>query len=195
MRPIFFIYLLALSILLSACTQIPSKDIAYPIDPQLPAPQIWSIQAKLGIRHDENNGSVIVNWRQNEAEYLITIQGSFGQGNATIRGNEQYVVIERPGQSPIFSNDANTLIEQTFGWDLPVTSFSYWVRGLHSPEYLVDDVVYDANGYIVSLQQSNWTLDYSRYQAVSGRLLPGKIRAKQAGSQLTLIIRQWQLLD
>ncbi|MFT7223499.1 MAG: outer membrane lipoprotein LolB [Cellvibrionaceae bacterium] len=184
-----------LSILLIGCSQTPFKQVDSVVDVELPPPDVWSIQAKLGIRSEENSGSVTLNWQQEQQQYLIRIQGSLGQGSATIRGNEQYVIIERPGESPLFSNNVDTFIGETFGWDLPISSFKYWVRGLYSPKSSAGTIRYDKSNRITSIEQSGWTLNYSLYQIVDGRLLPGKIRARQGEDQLTLIIRRWRLSD
>ncbi len=191
-RRSFLLCLLAL--LLINCSQTPSVDYPPPSLSTAPPPAQWSIKAKLGIRTAEDSGSVTLDWQQTDSDFSIKIQGPLGQGNATISGNEAYVLIEQPGKPPLQSTDAATLIKETFGWSLPIDNFKFWVRGIANPESPIHSVNYGPTGTLSTLEQSQWVLDYSRYKIIERWQLPGRIRAKQAETQLTLIIREWQLL-
>ena len=186
--------LIAIFLLLSGCSQIPRQPTDGSPHTTLPSPpEQWQLNAKLGVRNGEDSGSITLNWQQSNSGYRIHIQGPLGKGKATINGNDDYIVLERPGQEPLYSNNANTLIQEVFGWDLPIADFRFWIRGIANPNRTVDANRFSDQGTLLSLQQSNWQLSFSRYEKIRQWLLPGRIRAEQEGAQLTLIIRQWQL--
>ncbi|MGH1485338.1 MAG: lipoprotein insertase outer membrane protein LolB [Cellvibrionaceae bacterium] len=180
-------------LLLASCSRNPIVDTPPLVTSLETLPQTWLIKAKLGIRTAEDSGSVTLDWQQTDTNYVIKVQGPLGQGNATISGNESHIVIEQPGKQTLYSNNANSLIRDTFGWSLPIHDFKFWVRGIANPDNPIQSADYNPTGVLNSLQQSKWTLQYSRYKPVSQWLLPGRIKAKQDNSQLTLIIREWQL--
>jgi outer membrane lipoprotein LolB len=182
-----------LLMLLVGCSQTPSITTKTN-KPLLSAPEQWSLKAKLGIRNENESGSVTLDWQQTDLGYTINIQGPLGQGNATINGNDDFIVIEQAGKSPLYSNDASALIKATFGWQIPINDLKFWLRGIANSEQPVDSATYDASGALTSLEQSRWILNYSGYQTVNQWQLPSKIRATQDSTQLTLIIRAWQLL-
>lgn len=178
--------------LLKACSQSP--DINRPASQiYAPPPTHWEIKAKLGIRSEDDSGSVTLSWQQGNQRYKIQMQASLGQGNATIYGDNDSIMIERPGKPTLFSSDATELIKDTFGWPLPMSSLRYWILGIANPELPIQGQQHDSNGGLVNLEQSDWHLSYSRYQQIGQWQLPGKIRAKREETQLTLIIREWAI--
>lgn len=180
-------------ILLVGCDITPQKTRTQ--NTQLPYPEKWGIKAKLGVRiPGDNGGSVTLDWQQLHTRYTIKVQGPLGQGNAVISGDEHYITIVRPGETPLYSDNANELIQQAFGWTLPIKDFRFWVRGIANPEHPVDWAEYNPSGHLIAMQQSQWVLDYSRYNAVDQWQLPGKIKATQNDAQIVLIIREWELL-
>lgn len=193
-------------LLLSACSSAPTKqEIDYTANKEayLAIPNIWTIQAKLGIKSEDDSGSVTLNWQQREEHYDIQISGPLGQGNAKLSGNNQFIRIEQPGKDTIYSNNPRELIEQTFGWDLPLQHLPYWIRGAQNPNTKTgtnskqidqDALAITKNnkqGLLSGLSQFGWELEYSRYKLQQQRIAPHKIRAKKSGTTLTLIIKQW----
>ena len=194
----YWCFFMGTLLLLASCSKNPvkvSRVDSLPLTASAATlPHTWLIKAKLGIRTANDSGSVTLDWRQTGTHYVIKVRGPLGQGKARISGNASYIVIEQPGKQPLYSNNPSSLIEETFGWSLPIHDFTFWVRGLANPDKLIQSVDYATSGALNSLEQSGWTLHYSRYQPVNQWLLPGRVRAKQDKSQLTLIIREWQLL-
>lgn len=198
-----------ISLLLSACsTQQYSSAPSITAASTAPIPDSWTLHAKLGIHNGEDSGSVTLHWQQQHTAYRIQVSGPFGQGNALLTGNEQYISIERPGKATVFSYQAEALIQETFGWNLPLQQLRYWVTGRPAPESTLSPLSsqqipsqntdnheqFTDAGLLSQRQQHGWTLDYSRYKPVASidnRLLAHKIRAKQAPATLTLIVKEW----
>jgi outer membrane lipoprotein LolB len=193
-------------LLLSACSSAPTKqeiDYATNKAAYLTIPSIWTIQAKLGIKSEDNSGSVTLNWQQKGDHYDIQISGPLGQGNAKLSGNNQAIRIVQPGKDTIYSNNPRGLIQQTFGWDLPLQHLPYWIRGVQNPhneantdnnqakQKTAASTQYNEQGLLSGLSQFGWALEYSRYKPQQQRFAPHKIRAKKNDMTLTLIIRQW----
>ncbi|MFT7389484.1 MAG: outer membrane lipoprotein LolB [Candidatus Endobugula sp.] len=188
-------------VLTQACSHNNIKYSAQPIPTDNNTrniPDVWNITAKLGIRNNEDSGSVTINWQQTQDQYHIQISGPFGQGNATLLGDDNGILIERPGKEPVSSSQPNALIADTFGWNLPLKHLRYWVRGLPTPHGATSPTTplttYNETGLLSRLKQRGWTLHYSRYRPIAildGRVLPHKIRAQRNDAILTLIIKEW----
>ncbi|MFT6101876.1 MAG: outer membrane lipoprotein LolB [Granulosicoccus sp.] len=201
----FSITLFISILLLQACghNSIKSSDKQAPTDNNASnIPDTWKVTAKLGIRNSKDSGSVTVNWQQQQDQYHIQLSGPFGQGNATLSGDDSNILIDRPGKEPAFSNEPSALITNTFGWDLPLEQLRYWVRGLPTPSRHFNQTpprtTYNETGLLAQLEQMGWTLRYSRYQPIktlNGRVLPHKIRAQRDDAILTLIIKRWAFPD
>ena len=188
----FLLVLFALLLFLSGCTSttsVPSNTMQVDMD----IPNRWEINGKLGIRSAQQSGSVSIQWRQENQNYRIRIQAPLGQGSAIILGNDQNITIQRAGKSPLQSNDPEGLMLEVFGWAVPIQPFHYWVRGLPYPLQAVSKSSFNANGTLAYLEQSDWTMTYSRYALSEQWLLPGKIVTEFEDTRLTMIIRNWKL--
>lgn len=177
--------------LLSACSQYGTQPSAISPLSNKPLPEKWQIKGKLGVRSTAGNGSLSLNWQQNNNDYIIYTQAPLGQGAATLAGDDTRIVITEAGKAPVTSIAPRQLVQETFGWDLPINGFKYWVKGIPNPEQPHSNGSYDPAGNLSELQQAGWALSFSRYHRVKGWALPGRIRATQGETRLTLIIREW----
>ncbi len=194
--------LLAISLLLSACSPAPTKPVTSPANsPTLgELPEIWNIKAKLGIRSHDDSASVTLNWQQIHDNYHIRITGPLGQGSGQLEGNENHIRITRGNKTPLYSNQPSQLIEDSFGWQLPLAHLPYWVRGLPSPKLdsqeqsysPLDPKVASSPSVLSRMVQSGWQVEYSRFKPVDRWLMPHRIRATQGDVRLTLVVRSWE---
>jgi outer membrane lipoprotein LolB len=201
-----FFMLSCLLLLLTSCTTIGNNNDSSNlngINPFKSPPSSWQINAKLGIRSPQKNGSVTLNWQQTAGNFTIKVQGPLGQGNAVISGTQYNAEIKQPGKPTVQSNNVDTLVFDTFGWTLPFDNFMHWVVATANPQKVIGDISYDPRfGTLSTLEQSGWALDYSRYKPVDTWALPGRISAThidtsnkdEAQTKLTLIIRKWTIL-
>jgi len=193
MMPFYRRLLLLGVLLLGACSQYSTQEIPASTVSDKPIPTQWQIKGKLGIRSEVGNGSLSLNWQQDDDEYIIYTQAPLGQGAATLQGNSNRIVITQSNKTPVTSFAPRLLVQETFGWDLPINGLKYWVKGTASPDSPIIQEEYDELGNLISLQQSGWSLSFSRYQRVQDWALPNRIRATRDDLRLTLIIRDWVL--
>lgn len=177
-------------LLLSACSQYATQAPVESLSNK-PLPEQWQIKGKLGVRSDAGNGSLSVNWQQSSNSYIIYTQAPLGQGGATLRGDDSRIVITETGKAPVTSFAPGELVQDTFGWDLPIDGLKYWVKGTPNPKQAYSATEYDEAGNLSELEQAGWSLSFSRYQIVNEWALPGRIRATRNNTRLTLIIREW----
>jgi outer membrane lipoprotein LolB len=183
-------FLCFMSLLLSACSQ-QSTLPPLPAQSTQPIPQTWVIAAKLGIRSRDESGSVTLKWQQQGQEYQINLAGPLGQGSALLMGNADYIVIDRPNQERIYSNNPTQLVQETFGWELPLEQLNYWVRGLATPTIDTRELTFTPSGAVATFEQLEWSLQYSRHTLVDQWLMPKRIQAKKDDTIFTLIINEW----
>jgi outer membrane lipoprotein LolB len=184
-------YLLLASLLLSACSQQPTKTPNHIKQSIVAIPEDWNITAKLGVRSSDDSGSVTLQWQQRQANYHIRISGPLGQGSGVLSGNPEFITITQANKDPIYSTDPTDLIANAFGWAFPLDHLNYWVRGIASPLLAAGESTLNPSGTLATLTQSDWSLDYSRYKPSGPWLMPHRIRASNNDVVLTLVIRQW----
>jgi len=166
---------------------------------QLAQVESWQLNGKLGVRlqspdkPQKTGGSASIDWQQHPRDYAIRLSGPLGQGTTWIKGNANGVRLEQAGQPPMTAATPEQLVEQSLGWQLPISELFYWVRGIPAPRLPIDAQVKAPSGGLEQLQQSGWQLAFSRYNAVGPWQLPGKIVAERDGLRLILVINNWQL--
>ncbi|MFT5117701.1 MAG: outer membrane lipoprotein LolB [Kiritimatiellia bacterium] len=185
-------FLLLAFLFISACSPQATRPTLLPLQTNAVIPDVWNITAKLGIRNGDDSGSVTLYWQQQQNQYQIRIAGPLGQGNGLLSGDEENIVIERPNKQTLYSNNPAQLIKDTFGWDLPIQDLNYWVRGLASPLLDAAEQDYSASGVLSELNQSDWSLRYTRYRTTDLWLMPQRIRAEKGELMLTLVIKTWE---
>ncbi|AFU99054.1 outer membrane lipoprotein LolB [Simiduia agarivorans SA1 = DSM 21679] len=189
---------LLLLLLLQACsslTPVPSEADLEGRDDALLALEQWQFEGKMGFRVPGESGSVYLDWRQQQDDYQIRLQGPLGQGAAEITGSPAGVLLVQ-GDQRWAGASAEALVQQQFGWRLPVSDLRYWLRGLPAPARgEVVELIRDEQGLLVSQAQGDWVLHYSQYQWVDGQAMPGRVKAEAdtLGVRLTLVIKGWQL--
>jgi len=193
-----FATILGILLFISGCTITSPKtspDISNAADTLKPPPISWQISGKLGIRSPQKNGSVSINWQQLGDNFTIKVQGPLGQGSAIITGTQYNAEIKQPGKAPVRSSNVDELVYNSFGWSLPFNDFVHWIRATANPAQPISHISYEPELNTLSLlEQSHWSLEYSRYKPVESWLLPGRIKATQNGTRLTLLIRKWTIL-
>lgn len=168
----------------------------------------WTLTGRIGIRTPDAAESANLFWRQQAEHYQLKLSGPLGMGSINIDGSPRHIEFQQQGKDPLSGDNAEQLIYQQTGWQLPVTAMQYWVQGLASPDLSIDQSQYyppqnsdDSSGNtpakqpLASLQQQDWTIAFKRYQTVDGILLPEKIIISHQNLRVTLLINQWRHIE
>ena len=147
----------------------------------------WSLQGRVAISAGAQSGSARIEWQQPRFDrYEVTLSApvtrqswrlAVDDGHATLLGLEGG---ERSGP------DASALLREATGWDIPVASLRYWLRGLPA-EGEVTTYWFGAGQQLVGLEQGGWRIDFTR----DGAALPTRITATRGESRVRLVIDQW----
>jgi outer membrane lipoprotein LolB len=187
--------LLILLAFLVACSEVPVRpDRGIDLDLQNQREQIqsWKLNGRLSITSEKESGTVTFHWSQDDEAYLMSFNAPLGQGTFALRGGEEDGVYLLTAENNILHADnAETILQQTVGWHVPVSGFRYWVRGLQEPGIDMINQQVDDQGRITEMQQADWNISIKRYMDVDGLDLPGKIFMHNDHVKLKLIIQTW----
>ncbi len=154
----------------------------------------WGVKGQAALRSESENWSASLTWQQDNTSYHVRLAGPFGRGAVTIDGNNDSVSVHVAGQQAVVTNDVESLLSQHLGWTVPVSSLSYWLRGLPAPGQ-VDAIVLNESGVLDQLKQQGWQLDYSAYRSLHGVKLPRKIQIKNDNLRLKLVLDRWHFRE
>lgn len=189
--------------LLSGCEALPVTELAAPetvvVDPQLSWArhqsqlqdlEAWTLDGRISLRHAEEAWHASLRWQQVDSTYHINLFGPFGQGAVQLDGSPQGVILQHDGQT-LQSDDAEQLLHQQLGLQVPVNGLRYWAVGLVAPDSDYREEL-DPAGRLAVLQQNGWRVRYRSYVSVQGVMLPGKIFLDHDGLDVRLVIDQWE---
>lgn len=188
------ITLILTSVLLSACQSTPQlPDNIKQQQKALARLSSWQAEGKIAINMRGERQSASFDWQQQRNNYVIHLFGPFGQGATWLKRTSRSVTLENAETGTRRANTAEELMEQTLGWQVPVSNLQHWIRGLAAPTPKPSRLINDETGLIATLEQEGWLVDYVRYENHEGWALPGKLTAKRDGIEVTIVVKRWQL--
>ncbi|NNG13679.1 MAG: outer membrane lipoprotein LolB, partial [Gammaproteobacteria bacterium] len=139
MRRLVYLYV----VLLSGCELLPVTETPLPAvaDPreawaqhrlQLNNLEAWTLDGRISLRQDEEAWHASLQWQQIDSAYHINLFGPFGQGALQLDGSPQSVILQHDGET-VQSDDAEQLLRQRVGLQVPVNGLRYWAVGLAAP--------------------------------------------------------------
>ena len=189
---------LTLLLILTACTPIPPSTPTGPLNmlhgqTKPAAVQNWLINGAIGVKTPEQAGSASFRWRQQGSSNTdLFIFGPLGVGTVHLVGTKQQVTLTDSKGQTASAQNAETLLNQTLGWKLPVDNLYYWIRALPAPGSK-PVIQYDNQHRVQTLKQQGWTIQYLNYTDVSGVTLPTKIFMSNSDLSVRLVINQWNI--
>lgn len=195
-QPVRLILLAVLALPLAACSLAPVSERDVRLEHwQPPDWSAWRLTGRISVHYGEEGWHAGLVWRHSPETFDLRLQGPLGQGALLLQGDGDSVELRDASGQRDRAGDAETLMQQHLGWELPVSGLRYWVRGEAQPGPPAQ-WQRDAEGKPEQLIQSGWRIDYSRYRAApGGGSLPGRVDFQRPDLQARLIIDRWEVID
>lgn len=156
--------------------------------------QTWALSGKISLDDGEEGGSGRLRWGVGPEHSELDFHGAMGRGAWHLVINPGFVVLREANGEEYIAADADELVQQRFGWPVPVAALSWWVRGLAAPGK-ARSVQLDAQGRPVRLAQYGWQVEFDRYGSSGAESLPLRLDARRGHYRVKLSVRRWRLGD
>ncbi|MFN2360091.1 MAG: lipoprotein insertase outer membrane protein LolB [Marinobacter sp.] len=160
--------------------------------------QQWELTGKLAVRQPEDSGTAVINfWKQDREAYELELSSAFlGMGRTTLEGVPGFIELTLPGGDKYQSGDPESLIEAATGWQLPINSLTWWIRGLPGPEGDFR-LLFDDKDQLAVIRQQGWEIRYDRWQAFIDDYppLPARMTAVKGDKRVRLVVTSWRQTD
>ena len=153
----------------------------------------WQFNGRVSLTRGEEGWHAGLHWQEQAGSFYLRVSGPLGQGGFQLNGDARGVVLVDADGQTFAAQDADALLVQVTGWELPVSGLRHWIRGLPEPAAGEAQANRDEAGQLRRLEQSGWTINYERYQVVDGVSLPDKLRLAREDIAVRIVIDQWQL--
>jgi outer membrane lipoprotein LolB len=150
--------------------------------------QHWKLTGRIGITTAQESNSASFSWEKNRDTLELRIYGSFGVTYAHLISKPGQASIELSDDEVYHDTDAERLLWQTTGWQIPVNQMQYWILGIptQAPSFELDSL-----GYLAKLNYGYWRVDYLAYQPFDGLIMPKKLRVTHPEITLKFSIHDW----
>jgi outer membrane lipoprotein LolB len=81
-------------------------------------------------------------------------------------------------------------LQERLGFELPIDNLRFWLLGVPDPVGTFE-LTRNAEDRALKLTQAGWTIDYDRYMAVDGDLLPAHLSLSGAGVRVRIAVDHW----
>lgn len=157
----------------------------------------WALTGKLAVIANQEGWHAGVRWWQDGEDFQIDLLDSFGRVVARIEGNDSGVTLIQRDGSTTNAATPESLMQELYGWTLPLSGLRYWVLGIPAPlgesEGPADRQRLDAQGRLTGFEQAGWAVDYQHYQDIEPISLPDKMAVAGRDLRVKLIVDQWDL--
>ncbi|WP_282297223.1 lipoprotein insertase outer membrane protein LolB [Stenotrophomonas sp. PS02289] len=205
----------ALSLALSACVSMETRKApAAPavVDTVSPAAQqaenervaalraqpAWSFQGRVAVNKGRNGGNGRIDWQQRDRQYVIELSAPVTRQSWTLTGDSHHEGgrLEGLDGGPREGEDAQQLLLEATGWDIPVNQLPDWVRGLVADDAAAaEQVERDGEGRPRRVRQMGWDIQYLDWYPPQGDQpgLPRRIEAVSGDAKVRVLVDSWTL--
>ncbi len=155
----------------------------------------WQLSGKLAVRQPSDSGTAIINhWIQQGEAYDLALSSSFlGMGSTTLKGVPGFIELTLSDGETYRSADPDALVKAATGWQLPLQSLTWWIRGLPAPDGDFR-LLFDENGELAMIRQAGWEIRYDRWHKPQGdqTALPARVTALKEQKRVRVVVSNWQ---
>ncbi|MFQ2331037.1 lipoprotein insertase outer membrane protein LolB [Aeromonas dhakensis] len=150
----------------------------------------WQLSGKMAIITAQQKGSARVNWQQDGDDYRLNLTSLIGTHILELsRCKGEITLIDNEG-NPHQSQDAEALVYQLTGWNIPVAELPAWIKGLPGEA----EFELNPDRSLASVRDGQWQIVYGDYRDQDGYRLPHLLTMTGQGSRLKLQINQWTII-
>lgn len=153
----------------------------------------WSLTGRIAVSAEGEGWSAGLHWWQSGEDYRISVFDALGRTLARIQGRPGGVRLRTAEGRQAEAADAERLLAEALGWELPLRGLRYWVRGLPLPNQPLTRLQLDADGRPRLLEQDGWSVSYPRYQTADHAALPGRVVLERSPLKVKLAVDKWRL--
>lgn len=163
----------------------------------LRAQPAWSFQGRVAVSKGRNGGSGRIDWQQQARQYVVSLSAPVTRQSWTLSGDSG----NRSGRldgvdgGPRQGEDAQQVLLEATGWDIPVNQLPDWVRGLVAEGNGAGQIDRDAEGRPRRVRQMDWEIQFLDWYPAEGDrpVLPRRIEAVNGDAKVRLLVDGWVL--
>ena len=155
----------------------------------------WSFEGRVAINNAGKGGNGRIEWEQDGPGYVVSLSAPVTRQSWRLIGDTHSEAgrLEGLEGGTREGEDAEALLLEATGWDIPVNALAHWVQGLPAEGLPAENQSFSAESRLQTLEQSGWRIDYIEWFEAEGQRpqLPRRIEARRDRATVRLIVDQW----
>ena len=152
----------------------------------------WSMAGRVALSNGRDGGSGRIDWTQADGSGSVTLSAPVTRQSWTLRSAPSGAVLEGVSNGPLAGPDAQSLLREATGWEIPVAALGCWVRGARAGAAMGPaTVTYAVDGKPARIVQGGWQVDYAAWGEEGGHAVPTRINAQRADDRVRLVVDRW----
>ncbi len=153
------------------------------------------MRGRVGVRVDNDGGPLNLHWIRDGRSDRMEFAAAIGKGLFRLE-SDAHGASARDDKGHLYrAANAQSLLTQLTGWQIPIDGLQYWIRGIPTPTPIAA-AQWDDAGRLERLDQDGWEIHYNEYLPYRDLALPRKLRLIRGGTpviDIKLIVEQWNL--
>jgi outer membrane lipoprotein LolB len=148
--------------------------------------QEWQLDGRAAVAMGAQGWQASLNWLQEGAVAELHLSGPLGVGAMVLKQTPAGLSLNGAPPSP----EALAQVQDKLGFELPLDHLRYWLIGVPDPSAAFE-LKRNAQDRALQLIQADWTVDYDRYMAFAGDVLPAHLVLSRADVRVKIAIDRW----
>lgn len=150
----------------------------------------FSLRGRIGVQTEGKGFSGSLVWQHDDSHDSIDLYSPLGSQVASIKKTaDQVTLLDAKGNS-ISAENTEALTLTALGWRLPLSGLVDWSLGRPAGS-TVQAITWNDQGFLSTLKQDGWDIQYQDYIENNGLFLPRKILLKSEKVNLKLLVEEW----
>lgn len=156
----------------------------------------WSFEGRVAINNAGKGGNGRIDWQQDGQGYVVSLIAPVTRQSWRLIGDTHSEAgrLEGLEGGTREGEDAEALLLQATGWDIPVHALAQWVRGVPAVGVPTTGQSFSMDGRLQQVEQGGWRIDYTQWFDAEGAqpALPRRIEAQRDQATVRLIVDRWE---
>ncbi|MCM2355267.1 MAG: lipoprotein insertase outer membrane protein LolB [Arenimonas sp.] len=148
----------------------------------------WRLTGRLAVSAGGEGGSGRLDWRQQADGYDIQLAAPVTRKSWRLVSRAGQVRLEGLEGGTREGTDAEALLAEATGWDIPVAALADWARGARAPGPA--RIEFGPEGLPALIVQHGWTVEY-RDWLPGDAPRPRRVFAAREGATVRLVVESW----
>jgi len=154
----------------------------------------WALQGRVALSNGRDGGSGRIEWHQDGGRFDVSLSAPITRQSWRLSGDQRSARLEGLDGGAREGTDAEALLHEATGWEIPVAALASWVTGTEAPRLPGATLQFGNDGRLGRIEQDGWTIDYAGWQPQAGFAveMPQRLTATRGEARVRLVIDHWQ---